>query len=1024
MDTSHLAGGVAMALCLFAETGLAPAADPGWTRDARTGCKVWFPLPLLKDSATWSGACVNGAAEGTGTERWLVDGQQVNQLVGRYHEGRPQGTVVATYANGDKYIGDLGTGGVPADGQGVYQWSGGDRYEGGFTGGVPNGRGAFTFITDGLLVANTLSNIVLSNSQILGASDTETLVKQALSIREKALGPDHPDVAQSLNALADSYNEQGRYIEAEPLFRRALAIREKALGPDHRDVAESLNGLAENFGYRGRYAESEPLYRRALDIREKVLGPNHSDVAQTLNDLAADYYEQGQYSDAEPLIQRALEIRKKAFGADHTKYAESLNDLAEIYDVQGRYAIAEPMYREALEIEEKAFGPNHTDVALTLNDLALNYTARHRYAEAEPLFKRARAIREKILGPDDIDVAETLNDLADSYNEQGRYSDAEPLFRRALAIREKVLLPDHRYIKLSLASLTTNYYRQKRFSEALPLLRRLLDSQGNFPLTALLPVVVGSRKAGLIDINEALSLSLNVLQKSNMSGASDAVGKLAQRFAGAAGEQAKLIRRDQDLANQWMATDKRLMAQFSEPPELRERDTESNLRRSLDAVQAQRKDIAATLTQRFPDYVALIKPPALQVADIQAVLDDDEALVAIEPGEKSFAWVVTRTAADWTEIPVSANTLNDEVRTLREAMAFDPNEKAAKPFDTALAFKVYQQTFGPIGNKIVGKKRLSVYVDGALTSLPLQVLVIADPAGKRYADVDWLMKSFAITNLPSIYSLKAMRRQLPPSRATKPMIAFADPVFSREARVDAWARPQIATRGMPGFYVGTRLDAEALAHSLRQLHETRNEVATVGKALDADPADEIFGLSATPSAVKQAKLDQYRVVYFATHALVAGDIETFTKAKAEPALALTFPDKPTEEDNGLLPASEVAQLKLDADWVVLSACNTAAGDTPGAEALSGLARAFIYAGARSLVVSHWEVSDVATAKLMTRLFQIGRENPGLSHGEMLRAASLRLLDTAQTDEGAHPRLWAPFVVVGEPPKPAPATAAR
>ena len=162
-------------------------------------------------------------------------------------------------------------------------------------------------------------------------------------------------------------------------------------------------------------------------------------------------------------------------------------------------------------------------------------------------------------------------------------------------------------------------------------------------------------------------------------------------------------------------------------------------------------------------------------------------------------------------------------------------------------------------------------------------------------------------------------------------------------------------------------------------------------------------------------------------------MEEFAKAKAEPALVLTIPDKPTDLDDGLLEASEVAKLKMNADWVVLSACNTASSDGVGAEPLSGLARAFLYAGGRSLIVSHWDVSDEATARLMSDLFQISKDKPTLSHGEMMREATLKLLDAAPTDEDAnpraalprkrpgaarqdrhHPRVWAPFVVVGEP----------
>jgi CHAT domain-containing protein len=191
---------------------------------------------------------------------------------------------------------------------------------------------------------------------------------------------------------------------------------------------------------------------------------------------------------------------------------------------------------------------------------------------------------------------------------------------------------------------------------------------------------------------------------------------------------------------------------------------------------------------------------------------------------------------------------------------------------------------------------------------------------------------------------------------------------------------------------------------------------TIAKTLKADPSDIKLGLNATVTAVKEAKLDQYRIVYFATHGLVSGELERFAKSKAEPALVLTIPEKPTDFDDGLLQASEIAQLKLNADWVVLSACNTAAEEKPGAEALSGLARAFFYAGARSLIVSNWQVDDDSTARLMLSTFQASAHDAHLSHAEALRQAMLAMIDDAKTDDQADPRLWAPFVVVGEPRK--------
>ena len=171
---------------------------------------------------------------------------------------------------------------------------------------------------------------------------------------------------------------------------------------------------------------------------------------------------------------------------------------------------------------------------------------------------------------------------------------------------------------------------------------------------------------------------------------------------------------------------------------------------------------------------------------------------------------------------------------------------------------------------------------------------------------------------------------------------------------------------------------------------------TIGKVLGAETSDLVLGLDATEAKVKQSRLDQYRIVYFATHGLVAGELERFSRTRSEPALALTFPDKASDLDDGLLQATEISALKLNADWVVLSACNTAASDVVGAEALAGLARAFLYAGARSLVVSHWPVADDATAKLMTALFAVAKDEPNLSHAEAMQKAMLSLIGSSDS----------------------------
>jgi CHAT domain-containing protein len=216
----------------------------------------------------------------------------------------------------------------------------------------------------------------------------------------------------------------------------------------------------------------------------------------------------------------------------------------------------------------------------------------------------------------------------------------------------------------------------------------------------------------------------------------------------------------------------------------------------------------------------------------------------------------------------------------------------------------------------------------------------------------------------------------------------------------------VSRRALPhpaSFYRNGLADIRAL-RELAPLPDTADELRAIAKALGAPPDAIYLGKAASETQVKAAALHEYRIIEFATHALVAGDLSGL----AEPALVLTPPDIPSEADDGLLTASEVATLKLNADWVVLSACNTAAGNAEGAEALSGLARAFFYAGARALLVSHWAVYSSAATELTTKTFATMASTANLGRAEALRRSMLALVE-----DGKPPGYWAPFVLVGE-----------
>jgi CHAT domain-containing protein/Tfp pilus assembly protein PilF len=306
-------------------------------------------------------------------------------------------------------------------------------------------------------------------------AEAVSLAEQSLSLREKELGPMHPDVAASLNYLGDLYGALSQYRKGVSLVVRALNIREKVLGTMHPDVAASLDILATLYTSLGEHGKAQPLFVRALAIREKTLGPMHPDLAETLSDFALFYVEQGAYAKAEPLLVRALDIREKALGPMHPEVASTLSILGGVHKERGAFTKAEPFFVRALDIREKALGPMHPSVANSLNNLGMVYFDQGRYAKAEAHLLRALDIRERALGPMHADVASTLNNLALLYNTRGAYGKAEPLYLRALDIWEKTLGPNHPRLATSLGNLGVLYTRQGMYGKAEPLHLRALD---------------------------------------------------------------------------------------------------------------------------------------------------------------------------------------------------------------------------------------------------------------------------------------------------------------------------------------------------------------------------------------------------------------------------------------------------------------------------------------------------------------------------------------------------------------------
>jgi CHAT domain-containing protein/tetratricopeptide (TPR) repeat protein len=838
-----------------------------------------------------------------------------------------------------------------------------------------------------------------------------------------------PGLAQKSDLSAQSarinaLRTAGKYSEALPLAQAMVASLEKT--SNSRDLAAALNNLAQIHADQGRDDQAEPLYTRAIALMEKGTGQGSVEIAPLLNNLAALYQRQSRFTEAEPLFKRALAVREQALSREHPDVGQSLNNLATYYVKQQRHAEAEPLFRRALSIYQKAAGPEHPAVATVLNNIGQVDRDLNRDAEAEAPIKRSLAIREKVLGPDHPDVARSLNNLAGLYQHQQRHAEAEPLYRRALSIRERAFGPDHPDAATSTSNLADFLQATGRTADALPLAQRTLAAN-RAQLRVVLPILFAARQQSLLASDKALDDALGAIQRGTQSSAASAVNKLAVRLAAGSDRLAELVRRDQDLAAEAEALDKAIVSAVSKPSAQRDAAGEQRNRARIAAVANERTGLQKTLAIEFPDYASLSNPLPLTVKDIQPLLSADEAMVIYSVVDKrSYVVAITREGVDWREIPFGADALAQKVAAFRRGLdvgkAHDASGKAGL-FDLGLAHELYVALLGPVEAMTKDKRNLLVVPSAALTALPFHLLVTEKPQAaipdrlEGYREAAWLLKRQAVSVLPSVISLKSLRAFARRDQTVKPMTGFGDPVFNpaaegpadRRAASGKVAARSIATIAYADFWRGAGVDRARLAQALPQLPDTADELTAVARDVGAAAADIHLGRDASETTLKRAALAQYGIIYFATHGLVAGDV----KGLGEPSLALSIPDRPSELDDGLLTASEVAQLKLNADWVVLSACNTIAGDKPGAEALSGLARSFFYAGARALLVSHWAVDSEAATRLTTSTFELLKNEPKLGRAEALRRAMLTYLDDASSSRNAYPAMWGPFALIGE-----------
>ncbi|NBW12501.1 MAG: CHAT domain-containing protein [Caulobacteraceae bacterium] len=530
------------------------------------------------------------------------------------------------------------------------------------------------------------------------------------------------------------------------------------------------------------------------------------------------------------------------------------------------------------------------------------------------------------------------------------------------------------------------------------------------------------------------------------SDAADALAKVSARFAQGDDALGRLAEERETLITRRDGLERTLEQLYAaDAPEAQARRAAT--RTDYEAVLARLKTVDADIETRFPAYSELTSPRALSVEEAQGLLKDNEALllVLVNP-EATYVWGVSRDRIAWAraadlgdaEMTKAVNDLRGALTTgaSRGDPTLDPAIFAGRPvaaFDRTQAYRLYSELVKPVEGVFEGKTTLITVVTGALTTLPLAVLATEPPTGSDTAPealstTSWLIDRYALATLPSVSSLKALRCYLVadpaerspgcPATTAAPVqtaaVSTAAPSFSLAAfgAPILQGAPQDGSRGAPpadGILGEGRLADVAKLRALPYLPGSKAELDALKSRYPR--ALVRTGVAATETAVRQgdaAPLSQARFVVFSTHGLMAGS------TAGEPGLVLTPPAEATEADDGYLSASEAAQLRLHAEFVVLSACNTAASDgRPGGEGLSGLARAFFYAGARSVLVSHWEVSDTATTELISDTFA-ALDRPGADVGDRARALQSAMRSVRADRRWTHPAYWAAFTLVGEP----------
>lgn len=518
------------------------------------------------------------------------------------------------------------------------------------------------------------------------------------------------------------------------------------------------------------------------------------------------------------------------------------------------------------------------------------------------------------------------------------------------------------------------------------------------------------------DRADAASLARGFAMAEWLSGSSvqQALSDAAQRTRFPDPQLQDALRREQDIQRELDVLYRYMNQQASAASVKQTPQVAEQMRQRVAQLAQQRQQLHLQIRQSFPQYEQMVNPRPPTVKDVAAQLADDEVFVQIlSTSLGTYVWAIDRQqGVVGAYSPLLESEVAQLVQRLRATLDVAGEGTEAPAFDFAAAAALHAALLQPLAASLAGKTHLIVSTSGALAQIPLATLVSAPYAGPP-AQAPWLIRQLAISHVPGASAWMALKELSRVKPAAQAFMGWGDPLFDARQVAQAGRTRNVRLTRAATANPGDDVVASSIKYSqIPALPETRAEVEAIAGLLKADrQKDTLFGSAASRESVLQSsqsgQLAQRRVIIFATHGLIPGDLPNLR----QPALALAANDAAeTDPLAPLLTLEDVLSLKLNADWVVLSACNTAAAEGRAEEALSGLARGFFYAGSRSLLVTHWAVESDSASLLTTGTFAHHMAHPGARRAESLRAAMLQVMAQPQF---AHPAFWAPYALVGE-----------